>query len=92
MASGIRVRINSGGARSLLSSTEAGLLVGDTASSICAAANSKASDDDMFNDPYEYDVKSGGSRSRASVFTASPHGIRNNNKHNTLLKSLDAGR
>ena len=46
----------------------------------------------MFNDPYEYDVKSGGSRSRASVFTASPHGIRNNNKHNTLLKSLDAGR
>ena len=35
---------------------------------------------------------SSGNRAHARVWTATPHGIRNNNKHNTLLKSLDAGR
>lgn len=88
----IRVRINSAGAREILSSEAVGLRLGEMASSICKSANSKASEDDMFNQPYEYDVKTGGLRARASVVTATPHGIRNNNKYNTLLNSLDAGR
>lgn len=92
MASDIKVRINSDGARAVLSSTAVALRLGEMASSICASANAKASPDEMLNDPYDYDVKAGGKRSRASVFAASPHGIRDNNKRNTLLKSLDAGR
>lgn len=92
MARGVRVRISSSGARAVLGDESVALALGDMAARIRDKANSMASPDDMFNDPYDYDLKAGGSRARASVFTASPHGIRNNNKHNTLLKSLDAGR
>lgn len=88
----VRVRINSAGAREILSSDAVAMRLGEMASAICDSANSKASPDEMFNRPYEYDVKAGGPRARASVVTASPHGIRNNNKYNTLLNSLDAGR
>ena len=31
-------------------------------------------------------------RARCIVYTNSPHGIHNNNKHNTLIKALGAGR
>lgn len=92
MAKGIKVRINSAGARAILSSTAVALRLGEMASSICASANAKASPDEMFNDPYDYDLKAGGSRARASVFTANPHGINAQNKDNVLLKSIDAGR
>ena len=92
MASGIKVRINSAGARAVLTSAGVAGKLGDMASAIAASANAKASPDNMRNDAYMSEVDSSGSRSRARVWTASPHGIRNNNKHNTLLKSLDAGR
>lgn len=88
----VKVRINSGGARAVLGSEAVARELGSMAARICDRANAMASPDKMVNDPYEYDVSAGGPRSRASVFTASPHGIRNNNKYNTLLKSLDAGR
>lgn len=92
MASGIKVRIHSAGARAVLTSDGVAGKLGDMASAIAASANAKASPDNMRNDAYMSEVDSSGSRSRARVWTASPHGIRNNNKHNTLLKSLDAGR
>lgn len=87
-----RVKINSAGAKAVLNS--AGVL-GDLdarAAAIAAAACSRASDDPMANPPYIAASESGGGRARARVFTGSPHGIRNNNKYNTLLTSLDAGR
>lgn len=92
MARGVRVRIHSAGARAVLTSDGVAGQLGDMAAAIAASANSKASPDNMRNDAYMSDVDSSGNRSRARVWTASPHGIRNNNKHNTLLKSLDAGR
>ena len=92
MASGIKVRLNSAGARAVLTSDGVAGKLGDMASAIAESANAKASPDNMRNDAYMSEVDSSGSRSRARVWTASPHGIRNNNKHNTLLKSLDAGR
>lgn len=92
MARGVRVRINSAGARAVLTSDGVAGKLGDMASAIAESANAKASPDNMRNDAYMSEVDSSGSRSRARVWTASPHGIRNNNKHNTLLKSLDAGR
>lgn len=92
MARGVRVRINSAGARSVLTSDGVAGKLGDMASAVAESANSKASPDNMRNDAYMSEVDSSGNRAHARVWTATPHGIRNNNKHNTLLKSLDAGR
>ena len=92
MARGIKVRINSAGARAVLTSAGVAGKLGDMASAISASANAKASPDNLRNSAYMSEVDSSGNRARARVWTASPHGIRNNNKHNTLLKSLDAGR
>ena len=50
------------------------------------------SPDEMRNDSFMADGDSDGSRARARAFAATPHGINANNRHNTLLKSLDAGR
>lgn len=92
MARGVRVRIHSAGARSVLTSDGVAGKLGDMAAAIASSANAKASPDNMRNDAYMSEVDSSGNRAHARVWTASPHGIRNNNKHNTLLKSLDAGR
>ena len=92
MARGIKVRINSAGARAVLTSAGVAGRLGDMASAIAASANAKVSPDDMRNDAYMSEADSSGNRAHARVWTATPHGIRNNNKHNTLLKSLDAGR
>ena len=92
MASGIKVRINSAGARAVLNSDG---VLGDLqsrAEAIAATACAAASPDAMRNAPFTADSASGGGRARARVSTISTHGIRNNNKYNTLLKSLDAGR
>ena len=87
------MRINSAGARAVLTSAGVAGKLGDMASAIAASANAKASPDNMRNDAYMSEVDSSGNRAHARVSArASPHGIRNNNKHNTLLKSLDAGR
>ena len=92
MGSGIRVRINSAGARAVLTSAGVAADVGARAVAVATAANRMTSPDDMRNDPFMADGDSDGSRARARAFAATPHGINANNKHNTLLKSLDAGR
>lgn len=91
MASGIKVRINSAGARAVL--TSAGVLsdVSARASAVAAAANARASPDTMDNPAYMSDSEVGSTRARAHVFAATPHGIHNNNKYDTLLSSLYAG-
>lgn len=92
MARGIKVRINSAGAQALLTSAAVASDIEARASAIAVSACAKTSPDEMRNDPYMSEVDNGVSRARGRVWTASPHGIRNNNKHNTLLNSLDAGR
>ena len=92
MANGIRVRINSAGARAVLTSAGVAADVGARAIAVATAANRMTSPDEMRNDPFMADGDSDGSRARARAFAATPHGINANNKHNTLLKSLDAGR
>lgn len=92
MARGVRVKISSAGAKALLTSAGIASDIEDRASAIAASACAKTSPDEMRNDPYMSEVDNGGTRARGRVWTSSPHGIRNNNKHNTLLNSLDAGR
>ena len=92
MARNIRVRINSAGARAVLTSAGVAADVGARAIAVATAANRMTSPDEMRNDPFMADGDSDGSRARARAFAATPHGINANNRHNTLLKSLDAGR
>ena len=92
MAKGIKVRINGAGARAVLTSAGVAADVGARAIAVATAANRMTSPDEMRNDPFMADGDSDGSRARARAFAATPHGINANNKHNTLLKSLDAGR
>lgn len=88
----VRVRINSAGARAILSSPEMGALVGARADAIRDAANAAASEDDMLNEPFESGVGVYGDRARASVVTATPHGKRHNARNSTLVNALWAGR
>ena len=92
MARNIKVRINSAGARAILTSARVAVDIGARAIAVATAANRMTSPDEMRNDPFMADGDSDGSRARARAFAATPHGINANNKHNTLLKSLDAGR
>lgn len=92
MASDVRVEINSSGATDLLTGDA---VLGDLMSRgkrISRSACSKASPDDMDNDPFVAVDDSTGSRARVRVIAATPHGIYNDKKYNTLLKSIDAGR
>ena len=91
MARGARVHVSSSGAQALLAGAAVQADLMARAERIAATANAGTSPDDMANPPYMA-VDASGSRARARVITSSPHGIRDNNKHNTLLKSLDAGR
>ena len=92
MASGIRVRINSAGARAVLTSDAVNEDLMARAERIAARANGMVSADAMRHAAFMASDASSASRARARVYTASPHGINNNNKYNTLLSSLDAGR
>ena len=92
MASGIKVRINSAGAKAILTSAAVKADVMARAERIAARANGMVSDDEMRNDAFMASDASSSSRARARVHTASPHGINAQNKGNVLLKSLDAGR
>lgn len=83
-----RFRMSSAGARSLLTSPGAVALVRAEAERCAAACNAQASADSMRNRPFESDASSGGTRARASVFTATPHGSRHNAKHDTIMRSL----
>lgn len=92
MAKGVKVRISSAGAEALLTSAAVASDIEARASAIAASACAKASPDEMRNEPYMSETDNDGTRARGRVWTSSPHGIRNNNKHNTLLNSLEAGR
>ena len=87
-----KVRINSAGARSVLQSARVLADLEARAASIARAANSMCSADNMRERPFEYDAKIGMNRARATVYTATPHGARANNRRNVLIKSIDAGR
>lgn len=92
MASGIRVRINSAGAKAILTSAGVANDLAERAIAIATKACRDASPDEMHNAPFMADGDADGARARARAFTASTHGINSQNKHNTLLKALDAGR
>ena len=92
MASGIKVRINSAGARAILTSAGVANDIAERAIAIATKACHDASPDEMGNAPFMADGDADGARARARAFTSSPHGINSQNKRNTLLKALDAGR
>lgn len=92
MARGIKVRINSAGARAILTSDAVRADLMDRAERIAARANGMVSSDEMRNEAFRSSDASSSSRARAHVYTASPHGVNAQNKNNVLLKSLDAGR
>ena len=92
MASGIKVTLNSAGARAILTSSAVRADLMSRAERIAARANGMVSADEMRNDAFMASDVSSISRARARVHTASPHGINAQNKNNVLLKSLDAGR
>ncbi|MDO4428560.1 MAG: hypothetical protein Q4B91_03515 [Atopobiaceae bacterium] len=92
MASGVRVRINSSGARALLTDPAVAADLMARAEAIAGSACAKASPDEMRNDPFTAVDASTAGRARVRVVTSSPHGIRSQNRDNTLLKSVDAGR
>lgn len=88
MASNIKVKMNSAGAKAVLNSA-------GVQSDLLARANRiKATADGMASGKYEADVQPGKTRAHAMVKT--PAGdfrtMASQRKHNTLLKSLDAGR
>lgn len=92
MGSGIRVRINSAGAEAILTSAGVANDIAERAIAIATKACHDASPDEMHNAPFMADGDADGARARARAFTASTHGINSQNKNNTLLKALDAGR
>ena len=92
MANGIKLKLNSAGARAILTSAAVQADVMTRAERIAARANGMVSEDEMRNDAFMASDASSTSRARAHVHTASPHGINAQNKNNVLLKSLDAGR
>ena len=92
MASGVRVRINSSGAKAILTSAGVANDIAERAIAIATKACHDTSPDEMHNAPFMADGDADGARARARAFTASTHGINSQNKHNTLLKALDAGR
>lgn len=92
MASGIRVCINSAGARAVLTSAGVANDIAERAIAIATKACHDASPDEMGNAPFMADGDADGARAHARAFTSSKHGIRSQNKKDTLLKALDAGR
>lgn len=84
----VKVKINSSGARSLLNSSEV------QEDLLARASRIKARADSMGSGRYEADVQPG--RNRAHAMVKTPKGdfktMASQAKHNTLLKSMDAGR
>lgn len=87
-----KVRINSAGARAILTSGAVSAELDRRGKAIARAANGMASADTLRNPPFSANTKNGMNRARCIVGTASPHGIHHNNKYDTLLKALGAGR
>lgn len=88
MAKNVRVKMNSAGAIAIMNSREMQADLLERANRIKEAA------DGMASEKYEADVQPGKTRAHAMVKT--PAGdfrtMASQRKHNTLLKSLDAGR
>lgn len=87
-----KVHINSAGARSILMSGAVSSELDRRGQAIARAANGMASADTLRNPPFSANTRDGANRARCIVGTASPHGIHHNNKYNTLVKALGAGR
>lgn len=88
----VKVRINSAGARAVLRSPAVLADLEARAASIERAASAMCSADNMRERPFEHDARNSMNRARATVRTATPHGVYANNKRNVLIKSIDAGR
>lgn len=93
MGNGVKVRMSSVGARSVLSDPRIQADLDARAWRIAARANGLAGGrwDDMDEDPYDA-RPAPGKRARAVVGTANLQGMTDNARGNTLLKALDAGR
>lgn len=87
-----KVRINSAGARAILMSGAVAAELDRRGQAIARAACAMASADTLRKPPFSANTENGMNRARCIVGTASPHGVNNNNKHNTLIKALGAGR
>lgn len=87
-----KVHINSAGARSILMSGAVSSELDRRGQAIARTACAMASDDTLRKRPFAASTENGMNRARCIVYTNSPHGIHNNNKHNTLIKALGAGR
>lgn len=87
-----KVRINSAGASSILMSGAVSSELDRRGQAIARTACAMASDDTLRKRLFAANTENGMNRARCIVYTNSPHGIHNNNKHNTLIKALGAGR
>lgn len=87
-----KVRINSAGVRSILMSGAVSAELDRRGQAIARAACSMSSEDTLRKPPFSANTENGMNRARCIVGTASPHGIHHNNKYNTLVKALGAGR
>lgn len=83
-----RVRVNSSGARALLTSAAVAGMLGSRADAIAAGCNTSVSSDPMRNPAFMAEVSAEGGRAHARVYASSPHGIRADNKRSTLLSNL----
>ena len=92
MGSKWKVKMSSAGARDVLSDGSVQEELDRRADAIASSANARAGSDDMRNPPFSASSGTGSPRAAAFVGTSSPHGVRHNSKHNTLLGSLGAGR
>lgn len=88
MGSGIKVRMNSAGARDMLRSGDVASFVDEQGAKVEAAANSMASPDPMRNPAFARSTEAGMNRARCIVSTASTHGVHVNSKYNVLLKCV----
>lgn len=82
----VKVKINRAGANEVRNST--GVMV-----DLLARANRiKAKADTFGSGVYEADVQPGKTRAHAMVKTTDPRSMASNAKHNSLRRSIDAGR
>ena len=86
----VRVKMNSAGAQALLKSGPIAADMLRRARAIAARANSQLGRAD--GGQFVADVITGKTRARAAVKAQGPYPRAHNRKHNTLLKSVDAGR
>lgn len=78
MGSNVEVKLNSAGVRQLLRSEEMKDICAEHASNILGRVG----------DGYEMDTYIGQNRVNAMVKAVTPHAMRDNMKHNTLLKAV----